>query len=160
MAETLLRAVEERTCRAEKSVLRSMAEQSGMEEQALAEMLAQARARQVGETAPEERKRLETADERIRSRLLLAEVKAVGAELGLLDADAALRLLGTDAASVAEDGAVSGVREALEALKQQKGYLFAPPARAAWAQRIGSGAPSAMSGVEEAFYRKNPTLRR
>ena len=59
-----------------------------------------------------------------------------------------------------ENGTVTGVREALETLKQRKGYLFAPPARGAWAQRVSAGGVQPLTGVEEAFYRKNPGLRK
>ena len=159
LAETLLKAVEERAGRAEKSVLRSMAEQNGMDEQALAELLAQARTEQAAELPPEARDKLDAANALVTRRLLMAEVKVIGAELGLIDADVALKLLDTSSVSVGEDGTVSGVREALEALRQSKRYLFSPGYRGAWAQKVGNGGASALSGVEEAFYRKNPTLK-
>ena len=105
-------------------------------------------------------KKLDAANETVARRLLAAEVKSVGAELGLLDPEVALTLIDPSALTVGEDGAVTGVREALESLKQRKGYLFAQPGRGAWAQRVSSGGAPQLSGVEEAFYRKNPALRR
>ena len=47
----------------------------------------------------------------------------------------------------------------IAALRKEKGYLFAT-GTAAWAQRVGAGGAPALTGVEEAFYRKNPGLRR
>lgn len=97
--------------------------------------------------------------EAIRQKLLTAEIRSVGAELGLIDAEAALRLMPPEAVTVSAQGDVTGVREALTALQQRKGYLFARAARGAWAQRMGDSAPR-LTGVEEAFYRKNPTLKK
>ena len=156
LKETLLKAVAERSRRAESSVVRSMAEQNGVPEDTLSDLLTQARAEQAENLPPEVRKRVETADH----RLLLAEVKSVGSELGLVDAEVALQLMDPAVVAVAENGTVTGVREALETLKQRKGYLFAPPARGAWAQRVSAGGVQPLTGVEEAFYRKNPGLRK
>ena len=155
----LLRAVRERVGRAEKSVLRSMAEQRGLPEEHLADLLAKARALETAEPAQQERQ-TDTAEERLRRKLLQNEVARVGGEMGLLDADVALRLLEEGFAKVESDGEVTGVRESLESLRQRKGYLFAPTARTAWAQRVGTAAPALAGGVEEAFYRKNPALRK
>lgn len=159
LAETLLKAVEERSARAEKSVLRSMAEQSGVDEQALATLLTQARADNAAALPPEAQQRLDEANARITQRLLMAEVKAIGADLGLIDADAALRLMDTTGITITQEDGVTGVREALEALREGKRYLFTPGGRGAWAQRVTTGSAPALSGVEEAFYRKNPALR-
>ena len=156
LKETLLKAVAERSRRAESSVVRSMAEQNGVPEDTLSDLLTQARAEQAENLPPEVRKRVETADH----RLLLAEVKSVGSELGLVDAEVAVQLMDPAAVTVEENGTVTGVREALETLKQRKGYLFAPPARGAWAQRVSAGGVQPLTGVEEAFYRKNPGLRK
>jgi hypothetical protein len=156
LKETLLKAVTERARRAESSVVRSMAEQNGVPEDTLSDLLTQARAEQAETLPPEVRKRVETVDR----RLLLAEVKSVGTELGLVDAEVALQLMDPAAVTVEENGTVTGVREALENLKQHKGYLFAPPARGAWAQRVSAGGAQPLTGVEEAFYRKNPGLRK
>ncbi|MCE5344516.1 MAG: hypothetical protein LLF96_13170 [Eubacteriales bacterium] len=155
----LLKAVQERTRRAETSVVRSMAEQNGVAEETMAAMLSAARAAQTEALPPEAQSRLDALNADVRRRLMMAEVKSVGTELGLIDPDVALTLLAADALTVAEDGTVTGVREALESLKARKGYLFAMPARGAWAQRVSSGVTPQLSGVEEAFYRKNPALR-
>ena len=156
----LLKAVEERTRRAESSVVRSMADQHALPEAALAEMLASARAAQAEALPPEAQARLDALNADLTRRLTLAEVKSVGAEIGLIDPDVAMTFLDTSALTIGEDGTVTGVREALESLRQRKGYLFAPPARGAWAQRVSAGGAAQLSGVEEAFYRKNPALRR
>jgi hypothetical protein len=157
---TLLKAVEDRTRRAQSSVVRSMAEQNGVPEETLQELLSQARAEKATELPPELQQRLDEAAAAAALKLKMAEVKAVGAEMGLVDTEVALQLIDPETLSVADNGDVTGVREALESLKQRKGYLFAPPARAAWAQRVSAGSAPPVSGVEEAFYRKNPALRK
>ncbi len=157
---SLLKAVEDRARRAESAVVRSMAEQSGVPEETLAEMLASARKQQAQTLPPEAQERLNALNADARRRLTMAEVKNVGAEMGLRDAEVALSLMDADALTVDENGAVTGVREALEGLKARKGYLFAAPGRGAWAQRVSAGGEAQLSGVEEAFYRKNPALRR
>lgn len=154
----LLRAVEEGRAQAERDALRAMAEQSGLPMDTLAAMLEKARAGKAGESAAAERA-LRVANERLTQRLLTAEVRGVGAEMGLVDAEVAMRLIDPGAIRVTDDGAVEGVRAALETLRQSKRYLFQTAGRPAMAQRMGGGAPP-LSGVEEAFYRKNPALRR
>lgn len=212
-ADMLLKAVHERTQRAEKSVLRSMAAQSGITEGALGSILAAARAghtRPAGQPAPED-SAAETAlaaspeqaaqtmqpagdataaqtmqlaqsaqapkaepptqmeatkapapqEDRsavLGRRLVAAELRRIGEQMGLVDAEVALALIDPEAMTVSEAGEVAGVTEALNALKAQKGYLFAR-AGGAWAERLGGGLAS-ISGVEEAFYRKNPALRK
>lgn len=151
LAEVLRRAVDEGALRAQQEALQAMAQRSGLPQERLAELLQAARQRQQSAEAP--------LPPQVRERLIAAEVKSVGTDMGLLDADAAARLMDPAAISVDAHGAVTGVREALAALKNGKGYLFAPAARGAWAQRMGGGA-SPIGGVEEAFYRKNPALRK
>ena len=115
-------------------------------------------AREQGDMPPSESEPA-ALPEAIRRKLLNAEIRTIGAEMGLLDAEAALRLMPPEAVTVNAQGEVAGVREALTALQQHKGYLFARAARGAWAQRMGDSAPR-LTGVEVAFYRKNPTLRK
>lgn len=154
-ADTLLRAVEERARRAEKSVLRSMAAQRGMTEEALSQVLAQARAGQATGAEAQARER----GALLGKRLIAAEVRRVGAEMGLVDAEVALGLIAPDALTVSEAGEVEGVPEALADLRARKGYLFGRGG-GAWAQRLDGGGLAPASGVEEAFYRKNPALRK
>jgi hypothetical protein len=157
---TLLKAVEDRTRRAQSSVVRSMAEQNGVPEETLQDLLIQARAEKATELPPELQQRMDEAAAAAALKLKMAEVKAIGAEMGLVDTEVALQLIDPETLAVTDNGDVAGVREALESLKQRKGYLFAPPMRAAWAQRVSAGSAPPLSGVEEAFYRKNPELRK
>ena len=65
-------------------------------------------------------------DERIRvanDRLIAAEIREIGAQIGLVDAEAALALIDRSGVSVDDNGDVSGVREALDALIAAKPYL-------------------------------------
>lgn len=56
-------------------------------------------------------------------RLIRAEVKAVAAELGIVDPDAAYALMDCSEVTVDESGQVQGVAEALKALTEAKPYL-------------------------------------
>ncbi|MEA4998644.1 MAG: hypothetical protein VB087_04560 [Candidatus Limiplasma sp.] len=158
LGEALRKAVAERTARAEKGVLRSMAAQYGMEEAALAAALQAARDAQT-ELPPDAQARIHAMQARFGERLRMMDVKAIGAELGLIDPDAAIRLMDADSIAVAEDGSVQGTREALDALRRAKPYLFRQAGAGAWAQRLDGGGIPSMTGVEAAFYRKNPALK-
>ena len=159
LVQAALKAVQERAHRAQSGVLRAMAGLHGVDEAALEAALTRAMATQAAQAEAPTAEEHDAAGEAMRKRLLLAEAKTVGAELGLLDAQVALALIPPGAVSIAPDGEITGLREALEGLKQEKRYLFASPSRGAWAQRV-SGGVVAISGVEEAFYRKNPALRK
>ena len=56
-------------------------------------------------------------------RLIRAEVKAVAADLGIVDPDAAYALMDRSGVTVDDDGQVQGVKAALEALVKAKSYL-------------------------------------
>lgn len=56
-------------------------------------------------------------------RLIRAEVKAVAADLGIVDPDAAYALMDRSGVTVDDDGQVQGVKAALEALAKSKPYL-------------------------------------
>ena len=59
--------------------------------------------------------------------LIAADVRNTGAVMGLIDAETALLLLDRTNVKVDDKGAVTGVKEALEALKTAKPYLFGTP---------------------------------
>lgn len=86
--------------------------------------------------------------------MIAAEVRAYGAQMGLLDAETALLLLDKSHVSVSEDGKVQGVKEALEALKTDKPYLFG--ARdAAWGMKLGGTGtepPSRAQMIAQNYY--------
>jgi len=157
LGEALRKAVQERALRAEKGVVRSMAAQYGMEENQLAALLQQARAEQEVRLTPAAQEQLRVMRASYGEKLRSAEVKAIGAKLGLIDPDAALKLMDARGITVTEQGEVRGARETLLALKQAKPYLFAQTG--AWAQRMDGGGLTPLTGVEAAFYRKNPQLR-
>lgn len=66
---------------------------------------------------------LEATVARANDRLLRAEVKSVSADLGIVDSDAAYALMARDDVAVDDDGNVTGVKAALEALLKAKPYL-------------------------------------
>ena len=101
---------------------------------------------------------MQATQAKLKAKLIEAEIARLGAEMKLIDPEAAWRLMDATAVTVTDDGAVIGLREALETLRQSKSYLFAQGG--AWAQRVGNGGLPRLTGVEEAFYRKNPALRK
>ncbi len=66
---------------------------------------------------------LEAASAKAKGMLLAAEVKSVCAALGVVDPEAAAKLADLSKAQVADDGKVSGVKEAIEELLKAKPYL-------------------------------------
>lgn len=93
----------------------------------------------------------QAATEKANQRLIRAEVKVAAAALGIVDPDAALALADLSKVQVADDGTVSGVKEALEALAKAKPYLIGKPGQAA----LGSGSnPGANTGNTQTFTRE------
>ena len=85
---------------------------------------------------------LEAAGKNAKEMLLRAEMRALGAELGVVDADVMWQLADLSKAQIADDGKVTGVKEAIEALLKDKPFLKA----AAGAGKPGVGAPGGNPG--------------
>jgi len=142
IAAAILSAVEVRTKRAESGVVKSMADQYGMTDAEVAEILEAERRKRASQLSPEQQKIVDGQLTRANNLLIAADVKSVGSAMGLIDAETALLLLDRTNVKVDEKGAVSGVKEALEALKTAKPYLFGAPAAASGGEpvvRITSG---------------------
>lgn len=73
-------------------------------------------------------KKVETVTARSQTILIQSKLEAAAARSGCHDADAAARLADLSGVTVDEDGRVSGIDKALDALKKSKPYLFAKPA--------------------------------
>lgn len=149
----LVSALESRQQRVERSVTRDMAAQYGMTEDELTTLLSNHRAEKAKQLTPEAQQQLDAANARVQALMLQNEVTKLGAAMGLVDADAAIALM--DRTKIKTEGdAMTGVQEALDALKTGKPYLFGAavqqqPAQA-WGQQHGSG-----SGDDgEAAFRK------
>jgi len=105
--------------------------------------------------------KLETFMATMNARAIAAEVKSTGADYGLVNVDAALKLMDNSKIKVADDGTVTGVKEALDALKTTMPFLFGATQKpGAMAQRVSGAAPSTLTGVEASFYAKNPGLKK
>lgn len=63
------------------------------------------------------------AQQKANDKLIRAELKYVGSELGLVDMDVAYMLLDKEGISVGDDGSVEGMKEALERVIATKPYL-------------------------------------
>ena len=128
-AEDIAAALDARYQRTERSVIRSFAEQNGVSVEEITKLVSDYKAQQAAAIPADVQKRI---DERMRTadnRLISAEVRAVGAEMNIIDIDAAFALMDKSGVKVGEDGSVTGVKEALEALTAAKPYLVkaAPP---------------------------------
>lgn len=153
-AQSLMAAIENRTSRAERSVAHSFAEQYGMTEDEVKNILAAEKSKRAAQLPPEVQAQIDAANKLVVS----AEIKSLGAAMGLVDADAAMALLDMSGVKL-EDGKVSGAQEALDALKTAKPYLFgATQPRKAWGQPQGTTVPNE-DGVTAAFRKLNPNLK-
>ena len=138
LAQTLIDAVQKRTARAESSVVKSIAEQYGMNETEVAAILSKARDEKAKALPEDVQKRIDEANERGKSRLIRAEVKALGDAMGLADVEAAMMMMDMSKITVTDGDEVQGVQALLDELKASKSYLF-PTQRqnAAWGQKQG-----------------------
>ena len=62
-------------------------------------------------------------ESRANDRLIRSEIKFISSTLGVVDPDVAFQLLDKSKVQIKEDGNISGVKEALEALLKAKPYL-------------------------------------
>lgn len=135
IAAAFVKALDERTGRAEKSVVKSFAEQYGMSESDVTALLSAEKARRDAQLPDEAQKQITAALNTANERLISAEVRVLCSELGIVDSDAALILMSRDGVKVNDNGTVEGVKEALEALKTAKPYL----AKATETPPVGTG---------------------
>lgn len=142
LAEAFASALDKRTNRAERSVARSFAEQYGMTEAEVTALLEKAKADKAKAIPPEVQQQIDAAQEKANNLLIVAETKSISAELGFIDADVAFQLMDKANVKVDEAGKVTGVKEALEALKTAKPFLATQhQTTGAWGQKQGAGAP-------------------
>ena len=158
-ATELMKALDERTSRAEKGVLKSMADQYGMSEDEAKAVMEKAKAEKAKALTPDAQKQIDAAKAELLKYKLGAEVAKEGAALGLLDPDVAMSLLGEDATKANDKGEFAGLKAALEKLKETKPYLFGGKP-GAMAQRVSGAAPATLTGEEARFYAKNPGLKK
>lgn len=123
IANALIAALDARQQRTERSVIHSFAQQNNMSVEELTQLVNDHMAELVA-AIPDEvqariNERLQVAD----NRLIAAEVKAIGAQLHLVDTDAAFALMDKSGIAVDENGNVTGVQEALTALTEAKPWL-------------------------------------
>lgn len=137
-AEDIVAALDARQQRAERSVIKSFAEQNGVSVEEITKLMTDYKAKQATAIPADVQKRI---DERMRTadnRLISAEVRAVGTDLHIIDIDAAFALMDKSGVKVSEDGTVTGVKEALEALTAAKPYLVKAAANSAGTGSAGN----------------------
>lgn len=154
-------AVEARQQRAGNSAIKSMAEQYGMSAEELTGLLDKAKADKAKQLPPDVQKQLDDAKAQLDAYKINAEAAKIGAELNVVDIDVALTLIDKSKIKITDKG-VTGLKEELEALKTKKPYLFGEQKKGgAWGMKREGGAPGAeLSGVEAAFYARNPHLKK
>lgn len=124
IANALVAALEARTQRAERSVTKSFAEQYGLSNEEINGILAKAKAEKDAKIPEAAQAEVNKQIAQAHKLLITAEVKAKGGSMGLVDADTALLLMNMENVKVDDKGAVSGVEDALNALKEAKPFLF------------------------------------
>ena len=123
IAAAVMNALDTRQQRTERSVIKSFAEQNGMSVEEITRLVTDYKAQQATAIPADVQQRI---DERMRTadnRLISAEVRAVGTELNIIDIDAAFALMDKSGVKVGDDGSVTGVKEALEALATARPWL-------------------------------------
>lgn len=150
--EDISKLLDARQARAENSAIRSLVEQSGLSEEEVKALFEKAKAEKAKQLPEPVKKQIEEATAKANAKLIAAEVKTLGATMGLVDADDALKLWDSSKIKVTDDGTVEGVKEALEALKEKKPHLFgsARPAGAMAEKMGGQGAKPEKTPQEEA----------
>ncbi len=124
IANALLSALDTRTQRAERSVTKSFAEQYGLSEEEINGILAKAKAEKDAKIPDAAQAEINKQIAQAHKILVAAEVRAKGSAMGLVDADTAILLMNMENVKVDDKGAVSGVEDALTALKEAKPFLF------------------------------------
>jgi len=140
--EAFLDAIEKRVQRAESGAVRSFAQQHGTSEQELTNLL---KAEQEKRRGADVQQQIDAANERANSVMIAAETKIMCAEMGFVDSDVAYQLMDKTAIKVDANGKVTGVKEALDALKAAKPFLVAQPQPAAWGQKQGDNGAGGLS---------------
>ena len=123
IAAAVMNALDTRQQRTERSVIKSFAEQNGVSVEEITKLVTDYKAKQATAIPADVQQRI---DERMRTadnRLISAEVRAVGTELNIIDIDAAFALMDKTGVKVGDDGSVTGVKEALEALATARPWL-------------------------------------
>ena len=142
IVSALMTALESRQQRVERSITREMATQYGMSEDELTTLLNNHRAEKAKQLSPEAQQQIDAANARVQALMLQNEVTRLGASMGLIDAEAAITLMDRTKIKT-ENNAITGVQEALDALKTGKPYLFGAPVQQqpaqAWGQQHGTG---------------------
>ena len=142
IVSALMTALETRQQRVERSITRDMASQYGMSEEELTTLLNNHRAEKAKQLSPEAQKQIDAANARVQALMLQNEVTRLGASMGLIDAEAAITLMDRTKIKT-ENNAITGVQEALDALKTGKPYLFGATVQQesaqAWGQQHGTG---------------------
>lgn len=157
LADAFAKALNTRTDRAERSVARSFAEQYGMTETEVTALLEKAKADKAKAIPPEVQQQIDAAQAKANNLLIVAETKTQCTELGIIDAEVAYALMDKANVKVDETGKVTGVKEALEALKTAKPFLAAQPqVSGAWGQKQGG---SAQLTKEQILEIKDPSKR-
>lgn len=146
LAQTLIDAVQKRTARAESSVVKSIAEQYNMTEAEVAAILSKARDEKASALPEDVQKRINEATEKANERLIAAEVKTLGNAMGMVDAEIVLMMIDRKKVKVEDNGTVTGVQEALDALKTAKPVLFGA-SNNAWGQKQGGSATTTKADI-------------
>ena len=161
MAAAFLAALDARTQRAERGVVKSFAEQYGMTDAEINAILTKAKQDKAKEIPADVQAQISAKEKALNDKIIAAEVRAKGAALGLIDSEIALQIMDKNKIKIGDDGNVEGVDEALESLQNTKPFLFTahPTGGTATVGAKLTENKTPLSGVEAAFLARNPGLK-
>ncbi|MEW6661959.1 MAG: phage scaffolding protein [Bacillota bacterium] len=103
----------------------------------------------ISQYVQQQKQAIEKSQASAKKMLIKAEVKMQAVELKIIDPDAAMALADLSKVQVAEDGKVTGVKEALEALIKDKPYLVGKGSGGVGSPGSPGGGQGSMTPEEE-----------
>lgn len=150
VAQALMKALDERSQRAERSISKSIAEKYGMTEDEINSILAAEKKKRDAALPAAVQRQLDAAMKAANDKLIAAEIRVQASALGFLDSDDALALIDRTGIKIDDKGEVTGVAEALKALAEKKPHLIKQDnGPGAWGQRHGTGAGGETTATDE-----------
>ena len=120
LAEALINAVESRNRRNESSITKSFAEQYGMSEEEVKNVLNAEKQKRAEAVPPAVQQKIDDAMKSANNKLITADIFSKATAMGCVDPETAAMLLNREGITVDENGTVSGTDDALNSLKESQ----------------------------------------
>ena len=150
VAQALMKALDERSQRTERSISKAIADKYGMTEDEINSILAAEKKKRDAALPAAVQRQLDAAMKAANDKLIAAEIRVQASALGFLDSGDALALIDRTGIKIDDKGEVTGVAEALKALAEKKPHLIKQDnGPGAWGQRHGTGAGGETTATDE-----------